>query len=114
MVARSYRDLFCWQLSNDLKRRVYAFSAKEPASKDFARHLEFARASLIETQNHLDDALDLEYLTADEHADQWTLADRAIGATTKLHQYLQTCKMPPRRTPNSRTPNSRTPNKNEP
>src|SRR5882672_9509998 len=76
---------------------------------DFARYLEFARASLIETQNHLDDALDLEYLTADDHADHWNLADRAIGATTKLHQYLQACKTPP-----TRTPNPRTPNKNEP
>lgn len=148
MIARRYRDLVCWQLSNELKRRVYAFTAKAPASKDFdfckqirgsargaprtiaegfgrfrpadfARYLEFARASLIETQNHLDDALDLKYLTADELGDLWNLADRALGATTKLHQYLQTCKAPPRRTPNPRTPNprtpnSRTPNKNEP
>jgi four helix bundle protein len=126
-----------------LKRRVYALTAKEPASKDFdfckqirgaargaprtiaegfgrfrpadfARYLEFARASLVETQNHLDDALDLKYVTADEHADLWKLADRALGAATKLHQYLRTCKTPPRRTPNSRTPNSRTPNRNEP
>src|SRR5476649_1451920 len=88
MVARRYQDLFCWQLSSELKRRVYAFIAMPPTSKDFefckqirgsargaprtiaegfgrfrpadfARYLEFARASLIETQNHLDDALDL-------------------------------------------------------
>jgi four helix bundle protein len=63
---------------------------------DFARYLDFARASLIEAQNHLDDALDCRYLTAEEHADLWKLADRAIGATTKLHQYLQGCKTPPR------------------
>src|SRR5437879_1279355 len=79
MVARHYRELVCWQLSNELKRRVYAFIAKPPACKDFefckqirgsargaprtisegfgrfrppefARYLEFARASLIETQ----------------------------------------------------------------
>ncbi len=143
MVARTYRELVCWQLSNDLKRRVYAFTARVPVSKDFefckqvrgsargaprtiaegfgrfrppefARYLEFARASLIETQNHLDDALDCEYITSEEHASLWKLADRAIGATTKLHQYLQTCKTPPPRTPNPRTPNPRTPNKNEP
>src|SRR6185436_18222038 len=35
MVARHYRELVCWQLSNELKRRVYAFIAKPPASKDF-------------------------------------------------------------------------------
>jgi four helix bundle protein len=127
MVARHYRDLVCWQLSSELKRRVYAFTAKEPALRDFdfckqikgsargaprtiaegfgrfrpadfARYLEFARASLIETQNHLDDALDLKFVTADEHHTLYQLADRALGATTKLHQYLQTCKTPPKRT----------------
>jgi four helix bundle protein len=125
MVARHYRELVCWQLSNELKRRVYAFIANPPASKDFefckqirgsargaprtisegfgrfrppefARYLEFARASLIETQNHLDDALDSDYITTDLHHELFKLADRAIGATTKLQQYLQTCKEPPR------------------
>jgi four helix bundle protein len=118
MSARHYRELFCWQLSNDLKRRIYAFTDKEPISNDrgfynqirdsargaprtiaegfgrfraadFARYLEFARASLLETQNHLDDALDLNYLTTENHADLFKLADRAIGATTNLHKYLK-------------------------
>jgi four helix bundle protein len=118
MVARHYRELICWQLSCDLKRRVYAVLADQTVSADldfckqirgsargaprtiaegfgrfrpteFARYLEFARASLIETQNHLDDALDMSYVTADQHADLWKLADRAIGATTRLHQYLR-------------------------
>jgi len=35
MIAQRYQDLDCWQLSNDLKLRVYAFIAKPPASKDF-------------------------------------------------------------------------------
>jgi four helix bundle protein len=118
MGARHFRELVCWQLSSDLKRRVYAFIAMDHVSRDFefcnqirgsargaprtiaegfgrfrpadfARYLEFARASLIETQNHLDDALDCRYLSAEEHAALWKLADRAIGATTKLHQYLR-------------------------
>jgi len=125
MVARHYRELVCWQLSNELKRRVYAFIAKPPACKDFefckqirgsargaprtisegfgrfrppefARYLEFARASLIETQNHLDDALDADYITTDLHHQLFKLADRAIGATTRLQQYLNACKEPPR------------------
>lgn len=103
MIARRYQDLVCWQLSNDLKRRVYAFTAKMPASKDFefckqirgsargaprtiaegfgrfrpadfARYLEFARASLIETQNHLGDALDWRYITA------LSVTNRPLGA----------------------------------
>jgi len=134
MVARHYRELVCWQLSNALKRRIYALIAKPPASNDFdfcrqikgsargaprtisegfgrfrppefARYLEFARASLIETQNHLDDALDNEYITDETHHERFRLADRAIGATTKLQQYLKTCKEPPRQPREPRTPN---------
>jgi four helix bundle protein len=157
MVARRYQDLDCWQLSNELKRRVYAFIALRPASLDFkfcnqirdsargaprtiaegfgrfrptefARYLEFARASLIETQNHLGDALDCGYITRVEHDALFELADRAIGATTKLLQYLRACgptgtSNPPtanreRRTPAARrtrkTQNPRTDNEPEP
>ena len=123
MVARHYRELVCWQLANDLKRRVYAFIAQPSVAKDFefckqirgsarggpraisegfgrfrpadfARYLEYARASLIETQNHLDDARDCDYLSAADYNDLFALAGRAIGATTRLHAYLQTCKGP--------------------
>jgi four helix bundle protein len=148
MIARRYQDLDCWQLSNALKRRVYAFIATAPASKDFefcnqirgaargaprtiadgfgrfrpkefARYLEFARASLIETQNHLDDALDAKYVTAEEHGEVFKLANRAIGATTRLLQYLRTCKTSPTgarnsRTSNTGTQNPRTPNRGTP
>jgi len=111
MAARTYRELTCWQLANDLKREVYACIAKEPAAKDlrfcdqirdsargaprtisegfgrfraadFARYLEFARASLTETQNHLDDALDSTYLSSDEHARLWKPVDRAPRTQT--------------------------------
>ena len=53
----------------------------------------------METQNHLGDALDSYYITAEEHQSLFNLADRAIGASTKLHQYLTTC--PPRGTRNA-------------
>jgi four helix bundle protein len=124
MGARTYRELVCWQLANELKRRVYAFIAVPLVAQDrefcrqirnsarggprtisegfgrfrpadFARYLEYAHASLNETQNHLDDALDCKYLTTAEHRDLYALADRAIGATTKLHTYLESCKRPP-------------------
>jgi len=76
----------------------------------------FARASLMETQNHLGDPLDSKYITTEEHAALFKLADRAIGASTRLHQYLKTCKQWPGtrnpRTQNRGTPNPRT--KNEP
>jgi four helix bundle protein len=134
MVARTYRELVCWQLANDLKRRVYELTARPSVATDFdfckqirgsargaprtiaegfgrfrpadfARYLEFARGSLIETQNHLDDALDAKHVASDEHTQLWNLADRALRATTKLHQYLQTCKRQPRGTPDPETPN---------
>jgi four helix bundle protein len=132
MAARRYQDLDCWQLSNELKRRVYTFIALRPASLDlkfcnqirdsargaprtiaegfgrfrpteFARYLEFARSSLMETQNHLGDALDCAYINAIEHDALFELADRAIGATTKLLQYLRACG--PKGTSNPTTPN---------
>ena len=59
-------------------------------AREFSRYLEFARASLIETQNHLDDALDCKYITDAEHAALMKLSNRAIGAATRLRQYLQT------------------------
>jgi len=64
----------------------------------------------METQNHLGDALDSYYITAEEHQSLFNLADRAIGASTKLHQYLTTC--PPRgtRNPRTRSRERRTPN----
>jgi four helix bundle protein len=86
-VARDFRDLVAWQLSYQLKCEVFAFTETGPAPKDFkyrdqirdagasaprnisegfgrfrplefARFLEFARASLMETQNHLIDGRD--------------------------------------------------------
>jgi four helix bundle protein len=118
MGAKTYRELQCWQLANELKRGVYELIATEPAKLDvrfcnqlrdsarggprtiaegfgryraaeFARYLEFARASLIETQNHLDDALDCRYINSTAHQDLVALANRAIGAVTNLHRYLR-------------------------
>ena len=118
MGVRHYRDLVCWQLSTQLKSDVYAITARVHVAKDlkfcdqirdsarsaprniaegfgrfrpadFARFLEFARASLAETQNHLDDGLELRYLTSEEYSAESRLADRASGATTKLLLYLR-------------------------
>jgi four helix bundle protein len=92
MPIRDFRDLVCWQLSRELKCEVVAFTATGPASRDFkyrdqirdssasaprniaegfgrfrprefARYLEYAKASLDETQNHLIDGKDRGYLT---------------------------------------------------
>ena len=116
--ARTYRELHCWQLATQLKRRLYEIIAMPPAKSDFrfcdqirdsarggpraiaegfgrfrptefARYLEFARASLMETQSLIDDALDSGYVTQSVHDELTSLANRAIGATTNLHRYLR-------------------------
>jgi four helix bundle protein len=135
MTARHYQDLVCWQLANELKLAIYAFTARSQVTKDFkycdqirdsarsgprtiaegfgryrpadfARYLEFARASLTETHNHLVDGRDLNYLPPGECDTLCRLCDRASGATMRLMQYLHGCKGAPgapRRTRNRRT-----------
>src|SRR5437667_3977567 len=90
MVAHHYWELECWQLANDLKLRVYAFTAKMPVARDvkycdqlrestrsaprniaegfgryrpaeFARCPAIARASFTETRNHTRAGRDLNY-----------------------------------------------------
>jgi four helix bundle protein len=117
MVARHYKDLECWRLAHELKCEVIAFAAKLPAKqdrdfcqdirasarsapsnisegfgrethRDFAHFLSIARASLIETDNHFQDALDCEYISQSEHERLSSLATRALIATTRLQSYL--------------------------
>src|SRR6185369_4177200 len=92
-MVYDFRDLVCWQLSWALKNEVLAFTKSGPAAADFkyrdqihdaaasaprniaegfgrftpgdfARFLNYARASLIETQNHLHDGYARGYLDA--------------------------------------------------
>ena len=113
MVVRDFRDLVCWQLSDELKCEVVAFTATGPASHDFkyrdqirdssasaprdisdgfgrfrprefARFLEYARASLMETQSSLIDGRDRGYLSMELHSRLYNLARAALRATTNL------------------------------
>src|SRR5206468_4241031 len=123
-TAKHFKDRDCWQLAHELKLAVFAFTAKMPAKadrdfchdirrsarsapanisegfgrethRDFANYLAIARASMMETENHLGDALECEYITRAEHNTLVLLAHRALGATTGLQSYLL-------RTPNRR------------
>jgi four helix bundle protein len=118
MAVRKYEELACWQLARELKREVYAITDRQTVKSDFkfcqqtresarsapsniaegfgrfrpaefAHFLEIARASLMETDNHLKDGLDLRHITNDECANVCHLANRAIGATTRLIVYLK-------------------------
>jgi len=117
MGARSYQELACWQLAHELKCEVYAITERTAVKADrhfcedvlgaarsaaaniaegfgrethreFARFLSIARASLIETDNHLQDALDCGFMSGVEHERLSELVRRAIAATTRLQSYL--------------------------
>jgi four helix bundle protein len=111
--ARDFQDLLAWQLSYELKCEVVAFTATGLASKDFkyrdqirtssasapsnisegfgrfragdfARFLEFARGSLMETQNHLIDGRDRGYLDTALYSRLVHLCRVALKTTTAL------------------------------
>src|SRR5262245_26146371 len=112
-----FKELACWRLAHELKKEIMAFTDTCPAKadrdfcddirassrsatanisegfgrhthRDFARFLSIARASLYETDNHLQDAFDSRYLSESEHQRLTELLRRAIGAVSKLQSYL--------------------------
>jgi len=112
-MVYDFRDLVCWRLSYELKCEVLAFTSTGPATRDFkyceqiqdssasaprniaegfgrfrprdsARFYEIARASLIETRNHLIDGRDRGYLDDNLYFRLMNLARAAIKATTNL------------------------------
>ena len=118
MAVRNFRDLVAWQLAYALKCEVFAFTATGAASKDFkyrdqirdssasahsnisegfgrfrprdfARFLEYARASLMETQNHLLDGRDRGYLDPASYSRLANLARSALKTTTNLMRAKQ-------------------------
>ena|SRR5436190_11602643 len=117
MVAHNYRELICWQIADELKREVVSFTAMMPAKqdrqfcldirdsarsaraniaegfgrethRDFAHFLAIARASLMETDNHLLDARDSKYLLPSKYDQLHILVRRALVTTTRLQSYL--------------------------
>jgi four helix bundle protein len=113
MAARDFQDLLAWQLSYELKCEVVAFTGTGRAAKDFkycdqirassasapsnisegfgrfrpgdfARFLEFARGSLMETQNHLIDGRDRGYMDTALYSRLVHLCRAALKTTTAL------------------------------
>ena len=131
MGAKTYKDLVFWQLCNELRQKVVAITSREPAKSnrrfcdhfreaissacsgaaegfgrrthaEFAQFMGIARGSVMETQDKLDEALQSGYIAQAEHDDMFHLANRAIGAATKLIVYLEGGARYPRRA--SRSP----------
>lgn len=126
MIATRFEELEAWQLADELKKKIYdlvestsargdrkfreqiteaAASATSNLSEGFGyfRHPEFAKyartakASLIETQNHLGDGVDRRHWTRAAAAPLYELADRAIGKCVRLVEYLETTPTPKRK-----------------
>jgi four helix bundle protein len=121
MGVKNFTELRCWEQSAELKRRMYAICAREPACRDrdfcsqikraaasaprniaegFARfnHREFkqflriARGSLAEIQDALIDAKDRGHIDEAEFKDIREISERAIASTTGLMKYLHETK----------------------
>jgi four helix bundle protein len=130
MGAKTYKDLVFWQLCAELRKKVVAVTSREPAKNnrrfcdhfreaissacsgaaegfgrrthaEFAQFMGIARGSVMETQDKLDEALESGYVTKSEYDDMFHLANRAIGAATKLIVYLEGGARYPRRTTRS-------------
>jgi four helix bundle protein len=121
MAANTFRELVCWQLADELQRRIVEITATPPASKDFkfcdqirgaslsassniaegfarrsppdfARFLTIAKGSLAETQVQLRAGLDRGYFEQDAVVELLVLAARCDRVTSALRAYLWKCK----------------------
>lgn len=127
----TFEELDAWKLSVDLRNDIYRMTSVGKAARDFkfrdqvrdssasasrniaagwgrfhpnenAPYVRWARASLVETQNHLLHGQKEAYFTPQDFAAAWRLSSRAIGATTRYLRYLESCngeipEQPPRK-----------------
>jgi len=118
MTAKTFRDLRAWQTAYAFKLRIYELIESGPLSNDetlrkqlresaasavsqisegfgrfdpvdFARFVKMARASLVECQNHLQDAVDRGHITNDVRHEYEKLAKDALLEIGGLLDYLQ-------------------------
>jgi four helix bundle protein len=116
--VRRFTDLRAWQACHAFKKAIYAVCTDSPlagdwtlrkqleesaagppahlaegfgrfAPADFARFAAMAKASLIEAQNHLIDAVDKHYIGEDDRTELNALAEVALQEVTGLIEYLQ-------------------------
>jgi four helix bundle protein len=114
-------DLIAWQLSVQLRDEIFALTETGPASRDFkfrdqirdssssvsrnlaegfdlfnprqfARHARIARGSLGETRNSLLEGRQRNYFSDADAERLLKLSVRARSATTRLLEYLVSCK----------------------
>jgi four helix bundle protein len=122
-VARRYEELDVWQLSQEVRERTLRVTRAQPfrqygwlesqiaraahsacaniaegfgryKPKAFANSLRISRASLLEVKEHLRHSHELNLVTETDLIEVFQLADRAIGALTRLIAYLEKAKEP--------------------
>ncbi len=116
--VQRFTNLRAWQACDVYKKAVYRLCDEEPLSRDwklrgqlqesvagppahlaegfgrfsppdFARFTVMARSSLIESQNHLLDAVDRRHITEERRRELDSLAEVALQEVTGLMEYLQ-------------------------
>jgi four helix bundle protein len=122
-MARKFTEIVAWQLARELKLRVYRLVRQSHVARDrrfvvqitdaaasgprniaegfgrfnkreFANFLKIAIASEHEVRNHFIDAVDRGFVDSTQAQADLDLADRAIGAATRLRQYLLSSRNP--------------------
>ena len=117
-VAKNHKDLIAWQLCAALRRLVLLHTRRGPAASDFGfrdqiraaarsacyvtsegfyrkrdgdflNFLVWARGSLGEVGDQLDEGLESNYFTPDQHAEMVSYVKRASAANTGLRRYLE-------------------------
>jgi four helix bundle protein len=94
------RFRFCDQLSDAARsgQRNIAEGFGRFGNREFAQFARIAKASQVETLNHLIDAYDQKLLTDEEFAKAEHMARSALKATVGLIRHLETTKGPPKKT----------------
>jgi four helix bundle protein len=141
----TFEELDAWKLASELCDLVYAMTENGRAARDQkfqgqirdsaasaprnisegfgrfnprenANYVRWAKASLQETRNHLRHGHRQRYFSAEDFEAALTLAKRALGATTRYWQYLDSCEgnvpgQPPAKRPPERPKRSHDRNK---
>ncbi len=116
--ARRVEDLEAYKLAVQVRRRIFRLTKREPVASDFKfvgqirdaarggsrnisegfsrfapnefrQYLTYARSSLSEAGDELDDGFDSDYFTESERDEVRQLLDRTNGAIARLMEYLE-------------------------
>lgn len=124
-MANSFRELISWQLAFDLNSRIQKLLTSGPVTRDLkfrdqlsdaargghrniaeaygrfnpteiSQFLDFATASLDETESHLRDGVECRYFPAEQVAPIIVLIARCLKAIASWQSYLRSVKDDPK------------------